>query len=284
MMNVILKAIFTIIILSSYLFSIGGTIIFNDGTTIEGNIKSVSMEAINIIPMGLTFPEDIRIENVDSLKLDDGNILVENSNVVYLYLNGEFSEPTTSSDKIMAEDDFEMEYVVVPNWSMNLYTGHPIYGGGSFKEYDDWTFLNGFSVGSPYGIFAGDFFMNVIFEYANYSFKKTSNNASFGGSAIQVGISPGFFVGSASISLSACTGVYQSEAQTWDAGFIAGGSIDIPFGPFLIDRYGDTEIIESVEEYLESVELRITSRSNLIQKPDGSTGWIDAGISIGYEF
>ena len=108
-MNVILKAIFTIIILSSYLFSIGGTIIFNDGTTIEGNIKSVSMETINIIPMGLTFAEDIRIENVDSLKLNDGNILVENSNVVYLYLNGEFSEPTTSSDKIMAEDDFEME-------------------------------------------------------------------------------------------------------------------------------------------------------------------------------
>ena len=71
-----MKALLTNIILSSYLFSIGGIIIFNDGTTIEGNIKSVSLEAINIIPMGLTFAEDIRIENVDSLKLDDGNIII----------------------------------------------------------------------------------------------------------------------------------------------------------------------------------------------------------------
>ena len=281
-----MKALLTNIILSSYLFSIGGIIIFNDGTTIEGNIKSVSLEAINIIPMGLTFAEDIRIENVDSLKLDDGNILVENSNVVYLYLNGEFLEPTTTSNEKIIEDDYEMEYVLVPNWSINIYTGHPIFGAKSFEEYDDWTFLNGFSVGSPIGIFAGDFFMNVIFEFARYNFKQKNslNGQSFGGSALQLGISPGFFVGDASISLSACTGAYQTEGQKWKTGFIAGGSIDIPFGPFLIDRYGDTEIIESLEEYLESIELRITTRSNLIQKPDGATGWLDAGISIGYEF
>ena len=281
-----MKTLFASLMLSSYLFSIGGIIIFNDGTTIEGNIKSVSMETINIIPMGLTFAEDIRIENVDSLKLDDGNILVENSNVVYLFLNGEFSEPATSSNKVVAEEDFEMEYVLVPNWSVNIYTGHPIYGASSFEEFNDWTFLNGFSVGSPYGIFAGDFFMNVIFEFAHYNFKQKNNpeGTSFGGSALQLGISPGFFIGSASVSLSVCTGAYQTESQEWKTGFIAGGSLDIPFGPFLLDRYGDTEIIESLEEYLESVEIRLTTRSNLIQKPDGATGWFDAGISIGYEF
>ena len=281
-----MKTLFASLMLSSYLFSIGGIIIFNDGTTIEGNIKSVSMETINIIPMGLTFAEDIRIENVDSLKLDDGNILVENSNVVYLFLNGEFSEPATSSNKVVAEEDFEMEYVLVPNWSVNIYTGHPIYGASSFDEFNDWTFLNGFSVGSPYGIFAGDFFMNVIFEFAHYNFKQKNNpqGTSFGGSALQLGISPGFFIGSASVSLSVCTGAYQTESQEWKTGFIAGGSLDIPFGPFLLDRYGDTEIIESLEEYLESVEIRLTTRSNLIQKPDGATGWFDAGISIGYEF
>lgn len=281
-----MKTLFASLLLSSNLFSISGIIIFNDGTKIEGNIKSVSMEAINIIPMGLTFAEDIRIENVDSLKLDDGNILVENSNVVYLFLNGEFSEPTTSSNKVVAEEDFEMEYVLVPNWSVNIYTGHPIYGASSFEEFNDWAFLNGFSVGSPYGIFAGDFFMNVIFEFAHYNFKQKNNpeGTSFGGSALQLGISPGFFIGSASVSLSVCTGAYQTEGQEWKTGFIAGGSVDIPFGPFLLDRYGDTEIIESLEEYLESVELRLTTRSNLIQKPEGATGWFDAGISIGYEF
>jgi hypothetical protein len=282
-----MKIILANILFSSYLFSISGKLIFNDGTTIEGKINAVNMDVVNLVPEGLTFPEDIRIENIDTLKLDDGNILIENSNIVYLYQNGEFLKPSNSSNSVtLYEDDYELEYVLVPNWSVNLYTGHPILGAASFKEYDDWFFLNGFSVGSPYGVFAGDFFMNLIFEFAHYTFKQKNNpdGQSFGGSALQLGISPGFFLGSASISLTACSGAYQTEKQDWKTGFILGGSVDIPIGPFLIDRYGDKEIIESFEEYLESVELRITSRSNLIQKSDGATGWLDAGLSIGYEF
>jgi len=283
-----MKFIFAIIILSSCLFSINGKLIFNDGTTIEGRINTVAMDAVSLIPEGLSFPENIRVENIDTLKLNDGNILIENSNVVYLYQNGEFFEPSNVADEIAYEDDYELEYVLVPNWSVNLYTGHPIYGASSFKEYDDWSFLNGFSIGSPYGIFAGDFFMNAIFEFAYYTFKQKNNpsgqSQSFGGSAIQLGISPGFFLGSASISLTACSGAYQTEKQEWKTGFIVGGSIDIPIGSFLLDRYGDKDIIESLEDYLESIELRVTSRSNLIQKSDGATGWLDAGLSIGYEF
>ena len=30
--------------------------------------------------------------------------------------------------------------------------------------------------------------------------------------------------------------------------------------------------------------MRITARSNLIQKAEGATYWVDMGISIGYEF
>lgn len=283
-----MKIILVNLIFSSFLFSISGKLIFNDGTTIEGKINTITKDAVNLVPDGLTFPEDIQVENIDTLKLDDGNILIENSIVVYLYQNGEFLEPSNIKDEIIYEDDYELEYVLVPNWSVNLYTGHPIYGASSFKEYDDWSFLNGFSVGSPYGVFAGDFFMNVIFEFAHYTFKQKNDPTglaqSFGGSALQLGVSPGFFLGSASISLTACSGAYQTEKQEWKTGFIIGGSVDIPLGSFLIDRYGDKDIIESFEEYLESVELRITSRSNLIQKSDGATGWLDAGISIGYEF
>ena len=46
------------------------------------------------------------------------------------------------------------------------------------------------------------------------------------------------------------------------------------------------EIIDNYKEYIESVELRLTSRGNIIQKNDGLgyTEWIDIGISIGYEF
>ena len=283
-----MKIILAGIILSSYLFSISGKLIFNDGTTMEGNINAVTIDVVNLVPEGLTFPEDIRIENIDTLKLDDGNILIENSTIIYLYQNGEFLEPSDIKNEIAYEEDYELEYVLVPNWSVNLYTGHPVYGASSFDEYNDWSVLNGFSIGSPYGVFAGDFFMNVIFEFAHYTFKQkndpTGSAQSFGGSALQLGVGPGFFLGSASISLSACSGAYQTESQAWKTGFIVGGSVDIPLGPFLIDRYGDKDIIESFEEYLESVELRITSRSNLIQKSDGVTGWLDAGLSIGYEF
>ena len=61
------------------------------------------------------------------------------------------------------------------------------------------------------------------------------------------------------------------------SGFIAGGSLDIPLGNIL-GEYLDMDN-EDVP-----IEIRITSRSNLISKDKGITGWLDAGISIGYEF
>jgi hypothetical protein len=281
-----MKNILLFTILSSYLFSVGGIITFNDGTTIEGEIQSVTQSAVNIIPMGLTFAEDIRLENIDSLKLSDGNIIIENSTVIYLYQNGEFLDPTELENDTTSEDDYDLEYVVVPNWSANLYFGYPIIKATSFEEYDKSNILYGFSVGSPYGIFAGDFFMNAIFEFAYYSFQQSNNlkGKNFGGPAFQIGISPGLFVGSASVSLTACTGIYQSDDEKFKGGFIAGGSIDLPLGPYIIDRYGDKDLVESYEEFLEAFEIRITGRSNLIQKGKGYTGWADVGVSLGYEF
>ena len=61
------------------------------------------------------------------------------------------------------------------------------------------------------------------------------------------------------------------------SGFIAGGGLDIPLGNILAN-YIDIE----ADEF--PIELRITSRSNLISKNEGVTGWIDAGVSLGYEF
>ena len=279
-----MKNIIYYTLLSSLLFSLGGVVKFNDGTTIEGDIQSVSLSAINIIPVGLTFSEDIRVENVDSLKLYDGNVLIANSDVIYLYQDGEFLDPAEITNEVNSENDYDLEYVIVPNWSMNIYTGYPMVPAGPFDEYNENNIVNGFSIGSPYGIFAGDFFMNVIAEFAYYNFVKTSNNNSFGGIAFQIGISPGLFVGGASVSLTASTGAYQSEEGEYKSGFILGGSLDLPLGPFIIDRYGDKDFIENLEGHLESLEIRITSRSNLIQKGNGYTGWIDDGISIGYEF
>ena len=75
----------------------------------------------------------------------------------------------------------------------------------------------------------------------------------------------------------ACTGVYQNDKSKLTTGFIIGGSIDIPLGNYL----GDYLDMDSDDV---PIELRITSRSNLINKDKGTTGWLDGGISIGYEF
>ena len=52
-----------------------------------------------------------------------------------------------------------------------------------------------------------------------------------------------------------------------------------------MDHYGDIEFIDNLEEQIEALELRITSRANIVKKTDGgTTGWIGGGISLGYEF
>jgi len=268
------------ILLSNLLFSVGGVIIFNDGTTIEGDVTNVNESSIYITPMGLTFPEEIRMENVDSLKLYDGKLLVANNRPLLLYDNGQFYEPGISLESNNELDtDYDVEYVIVPNWSLNLYTGYPIIKASSFEEFNESNLLFGLSIGSPYGIFAGDFFMNVIAEFVYYNFqmKKDLDGQNFGGPAFQIGLSPGLFIGETSISLTACTGVYQNDKSEITSGFIAGGSLDIPLGNIL-DDYIDID----ADEF--PIELRITSRSNLISKDEGITGWLDAGISIGYEF
>ena len=107
---------------------------------------------------------------------------------------------------------------------------------------------------------------------------------SFGGPAFQIGVSPGLFIGQMSISLTACTGVYKDDLGDFTAGFIGGGSIDLPLGNLIFDKYGDVKIVEDLKEVIEAIEIRLTGRTNLIQKNVGATGWLDGGISLGYEF
>ena len=69
-----------------------------------------------------------------------------------------------------------------------------------------------------------------------------------------------FFIGDVSLSATMSGGIFHAGT-----GFIAGGSIDIPVG--------------------ESFEVRLTARNNIVQKDGGGfTGWIGAGLSLGYEF
>ncbi|SUZ94369.1 uncharacterized protein METZ01_LOCUS47223 [marine metagenome] len=266
----------------SFLFSIDGKIVFYDGTTIDGQINSVNMSSIYITPIGLNFPEEILIDNVDSLKLDNGKLLVAGNQVLLLYSNGQFTTPGEKNPSNQQEVSYPVEYVLVPNWSLNLYTGYPIIKGASFDYYDDINPVFGLSIGSPYGLFMGNFFVNAIAEIAYYNFNVINNPdyERFGGMAWQIGVSPGFFIGEYSISLTACTGIYHAGT-----GFIAGGSIDLPLGSIILNKYGDVEFVENMEEVIEALEIRVTGRANTVKKNDGGTTyWLGGGISLGYEF
>jgi len=278
-----MRKILLFLLLTSLLFPVGGVVIFNDGTTVEGDINGVNANSVYITPIGLSFPEEILMDNVDSLRLYDGKLLVANSQVLLLYSNGQFMTPEEEKlNRQTAREEYDVEYVIIPNWSLNLYTGYPIIKASSFDYYNDINPIFGLSIGSPYGIFMGDFFMNAIAEIAYYDFNLINrpDYEPFGGVAWQIGVSPGFFIGETSISLTACTGVYHAGT-----GFIGGGSIDVPLGYLIMDRFGDVEFVENMEEVIEALEFRITGRSNVVQKTKGgTTGWIGVGISLGYEF
>ena len=278
-----MRKILLFLLLTSLLFPVGGVVIFNDGTTVEGDINGVNANSVYITPLGLSFPEEILMDNVDSLRLYDGKLLIANSQVLLLYSNGQFMTPEEEKlNRQTAREEYDVEYVIIPNWSLNIYTGYPIIKASSFDYYNDINPIFGLSIGSPYGIFMGDFFMNAIAEIAYYDFNLINrpDYEPFGGVAWQIGVSPGFFIGETSISLTACTGVYHAGT-----GFIGGGSIDVPLGYLIMDRYGDVEFVKNMKEVIEALEFRITGRSNVVQKTSGgTTGWIGVGISLGYEF
>lgn len=281
-----MKVIISLPLMLSLLFSINGKIIFNDGTTIKGEINSVNQNYASITPEGLTFPEEIIVSNIDTLKLSDGKLLIASNKILLFFNNGEYSDPNQEiqKEKKSISDILDIEYEIVPNWSVNTYLGYPIQRGAGVSD-DYITRVNpifGLSIGSPYGIFIDDFFMNIISEIAYYNFYTSIESNRVGKLAFQVGLSPGLFIGNYSLSFTACTGYYSPKGL----GFIIGASIDIPIGDFVLRKFEDNEIIDDYKEYIESLELRLTSRGNIIQKNDGQgyTEWIDLGISIGYEF
>ena len=281
-----MKVIISLPLILSLLFSIDGKIIFNDGTTVKGEINSVNQNSASITPEGLTFPEEIIVSNIDTLKLNNGKLLIASNKILFLFNNGEYSDPNQEKqkEKKSINDKLNIEYEIVPNWSVNTYFGYPIQRGSGVSD-DYITKVNpifGLSIGSPYGIFIDDFFMNIISEITYYNFYTPIESNRVGKIAFQIGLSPGLFIGNYSFSFTACTGYYSPKGL----GFITGASIDVPFGSFVLEKFEDNEIIDNYKEYIESIELRLTSRGNIIQKNDGMgyTEWIDIGISIGYEF
>ena len=177
---------------------------------------------------------------------------------------------------VLAQVD-EYEYGIAPNYSINLYTGYPVIKATSFDHYDKSRPVAGISIGTPYGYYANDFYVNANIEIFRYIFRNSRNDEDrFGGTAVQVGLNTGLFIGDVSVSLTAATGVFHAGT-----GFISGLNIDLPVGEYFL---GNFDINESLVPHIEALEVRFTTRANMVQKKDGITGWVDGGFSIGYEF
>ena len=155
--------------------------------------------------------------------------------------------------------DFDTKEELYLNFSFNAYRGAPVYVAKTFEHYDWVSPVYALSIGTPFGFQAGFTYTTLNFEIMKYKFETKGYDEVFGGIAYQVGINSGFFINSASLSITAATGIYHKGN-----GFVGGVNLDLPYwGPF---------------------EVRGAVRFNTIQRPDKDyTGWIDIGISLGYE-
>ncbi|MBJ12102.1 MAG: hypothetical protein CMG62_03355 [Candidatus Marinimicrobia bacterium] len=83
------KFVITLVFLSS-LYGVEGSVIFYDGTSFEGEIVSVDPYYVYIIPTGLPLPEEILVEYIATLILENGFIIVENSQAIQGYRDDKY--------------------------------------------------------------------------------------------------------------------------------------------------------------------------------------------------
>jgi len=74
---------------------------------VVGQITKIDDSKVHIIPMGLDKPEGMLIENIDTLRLEDGKIAVLNSSIKYFYQNGNFTE--NNDDWLDEFNDFKYD-------------------------------------------------------------------------------------------------------------------------------------------------------------------------------
>ena len=118
-------------LIMNLLFSIDGKVVFYDGTSVEGAINSVDTSSVFLIPLGLPLPEEILVDNIDTLKLDNGLLMIIASDVKQLYKKGEFITLDEEEFDEFADDEYyeekdedrsNMEY-----FSFSAYSGVPVY-------------------------------------------------------------------------------------------------------------------------------------------------------------
>ena len=167
-------------------------------------------------------------------------------------------KPNIAIDFVQADDELLL------NWSINTYVGYPVYTADFFSTFDKLHPVYGLSLGTPFGLKTGLAYSTIDFEVVNYVFENTAPEdgqpINFYDTVFHLGLNSGLFINDLSLSLTAAVGKYDHGT-----GFVGGVNFDLPY-------WGDYEI-------------RSTIRFSAVPVVDDMTsGWIDIGVSIGYEF
>ena len=150
------------------------------------------------------------------------------------------------------------------NWSVNTYVGYPVYKADNFSIFDKDHLIYGLSLGTPLGIKTGLSYSTLNFELINYIFGNTNplegEANQIGETVFHIGLNSGVFINDISLNYTLATGKHE-----YGYGYISAINIDLPY-------WGDYEVRSTI---------RFTA---VPTRPGLTSGWIDLGVSLGYEF
>ena len=129
-----MRKIIIMFLMVGFAYSINGTIVFYDGTTLDGEITASDTNSVFIIPNGLVLPEKIPVPDIESLTLENGITMVDNGVAKQSYQDGKFAA--------VEEDEPEPEKVCEDE-PCSIVSDEPAPGGASdleraLNEEDPW--------------------------------------------------------------------------------------------------------------------------------------------------
>ena len=167
-------------------------------------------------------------------------------------------KPDVAINFVKADDELLL------NWSVNTYLGYPVYQAENFKRYDDRHFVYGLSLGTPIGMKTGLAYSTLDFELINFIFGNSDpldgEDGEIGETVLHYGLNSGMFINDLSLNITFAVGKYK-----YGAGYIGAINIDLPY-------WGDYEVRSTIRFTAVPTDADLTS------------GWIDLGVSLGYEF
>ncbi|SVB50495.1 uncharacterized protein METZ01_LOCUS203349 [marine metagenome] len=125
-----MRKIIILFFIVGFAYSINGTIVFYDGTTLDGEITAADTNSVLIIPNGLVLPEEIPVPDIESLILENGITMVDNGVAKNSYQDGKFAAVKERRPEPEFEEEEEFEYFEFTNldyFSFNGFGGLPIY-------------------------------------------------------------------------------------------------------------------------------------------------------------